>query len=81
MSSGLTGKRFLLENYELVWSKGDIKRFREAWNEEMSIREMMLYMRTSEVEIILLGIDQFGVKRLKERLLRDEGANNIWRMD
>lgn len=81
MSSGLTGKRFLLENYELVWSKEDIKRFREAWNEEMSIREMMLYMRTSEVEIILLGIDQFGVKRLKERLLRDEGANNIWRMD
>lgn len=81
MSSGLTGKRFLLENYELVWSKEDIKRFREAWNEEMSIKEMTLYMRTSEVEIILLGIDQFGVKRLKERLLRDEGANHIWRMD
>lgn len=81
MSSVLDKKRFLLENYELVWSKEDIKRFREAWNEEMSIREMMLYMKTSEVEIILLGIDQFGVKRLKERLLRDEGANHIWRMD
>lgn len=78
MSNGLTGKRFLLENYELLWSESDIARFREAWEEGMAIKEIAKYMKTSEVETILLGIDQFGIKQVKVRLRRDESAKHIW---
>ena len=68
MSNGL---RYLLEKYELVWNKDDIKRFREAWNCGMTIRQMAKYMRTSETEIVLLGIDQFGLYIVKERLTKE----------
>lgn len=78
MSSGLTGKHFLLENYELVWKKDDIKRFREAWEDGMAIKEIAEYMRTTEAETVLLGIDQFGIKQVKVRLRRDESAKHIW---
>lgn len=67
MSSDL---RFLLEKYELVWSKSDIKRFREAWNCGMTIRQIAKYMRTSETEIVLLGIDQFGLFNVRARLAK-----------
>lgn len=65
------GLRYLLEKYELVWNKEDIKRFREAWNSGMSIRQVAKYMRTSETEIVLLGIDQFGLYVVKERLRKE----------
>lgn len=68
MSNGL---RFLLERYELAWNKDDILRFREAWNSGMTIKQMAKYMRTSETEIVLLGIDQFGLYIVKERLAEE----------
>lgn len=68
MASGL---RYLLEKYELVWNKDDILRFREAWNCGMTIKQMAKYMRTSETEIVLLGIDQFGLYIVKERLTKE----------
>lgn len=68
MNESVTGKHYLLENYELIISKKDVKRFRDAWTNGMTISKIATYMRMSEVQVILLGLDQFRLDQVKARL-------------
>lgn len=55
------------ENYEFLWDKKDISRFKEMWNDGLSIFEIAEDFNRKPREVLFLVIDQYDIKIIKRR--------------
>ncbi|HGH7176787.1 helix-turn-helix domain containing protein [Bacillus cereus] len=56
-----------LEEANFIWDERDVIRFREMWNQGMSLPEMAEALRRHHAEVALLVIDQADKYLIKNR--------------
>ncbi len=56
-----------LEEANFIWDERDVIRFREMWNQGMSLPEMAEVVRRHQAEVALLVIDQADKYLIKNR--------------
>ncbi len=55
------------DNFNFLWSREEVKAFRELWREGYSIQEMARYFKRQEEEIALLVLDQASKGNIEKR--------------
>ncbi|ADH07139.1 MULTISPECIES: hypothetical protein [Bacillus cereus group] len=58
-----------LEEANFIWDERDVIRFREMWNQGMSLPKMAKTLRRHQVEVALLVIDQADKYLIENRPL------------
>lgn len=56
-----------VEEANFIWDERDVIRFREMWNQGMSLPEMAEVLRRHQAEVALLVIDQADKYLIKNR--------------